>query len=215
MEVSKNIHLVPGIVANPYVVVDDTGLTLIDAGLPSNAPKILRFIQTLGVQSTDIKRILITHSDLDHVGSLEALRQSSGGRSAASVVEAEAIRNGKPSRQIQRSGLVSKVLMNLLGMLYQQKPAQIDDLLQAGDELPILGGMQVLSTPGHTPGHISFWLPAQRVLFSGDSIIIRRGQFSPSSGANNWDEAQSEASYQSQMALEPAVILGGHGWARL
>ena len=96
MEILPNVHLIPNIVANPYLLVDPDGLTLIDAGLPGSHRKILRYMASLGYAPADLKRILITHADFDHVGGLAALKAASGARVFASLVEAQAMAEGTP-----------------------------------------------------------------------------------------------------------------------
>jgi glyoxylase-like metal-dependent hydrolase (beta-lactamase superfamily II) len=212
MEVAPNVHLVPGVVANAYLIVDSGGLTLIDAALPRSANKILREIQSLGFQPSDLHRIIITHADIDHVGSLEDLRRQTGAKVATSQVEAQAIRTGKPSREL-RVGGVLKLLISIVQNFFKAKPSQVDEILNPGDVLPLLESLQVLATPGHTPGHISLWSPSTGILFSGDSILLNGGRFRPSQGMNNWNVEQSQASYQKQATLHPKYIFGGHGKA--
>jgi glyoxylase-like metal-dependent hydrolase (beta-lactamase superfamily II) len=210
MEITQQVYLIPGLVANTYVIVEPEGLTLIDAGLPNNSKKIISFIQSLGYQPEAVQQIIITHADIDHVGSLEAVRTAVQARVAASPVEAEAIRAGKASRSLH--GGLTATLLELASRFYKAKPSQVDEILSGGEELPVLGGLQVIPTPGHTPGHISLWSPSTKVLFSGDSILIRSDHFLPSQGMNNWDQAKSNESYRLQAGLHPAVICGGHGW---
>ena len=68
MEVIVNVHHIPDIIANPYLIIDNDGLTLIDTGLSGSEKKILNYINGLGRSPGDLKRIVITHSDLDHIG---------------------------------------------------------------------------------------------------------------------------------------------------
>ena len=110
MKILENIYFVPGVVANPYILVDADGLTLIDTGLPRSSSKILAYVASLGKSAHDVKRILITHSDLDHVGSLAILHKLTGARTYASQVEATAISTGRASRQIKRSGFSARRL---------------------------------------------------------------------------------------------------------
>ena len=104
MKIIENVYVVPGVTANLYIIVDDDGLTLVDAGLPRSEKKVLDYIAGLGKSARDVKRIILTHSDLDHVGSLAALQKATGARTYASQIEADAIAAGKPSREIKRSG---------------------------------------------------------------------------------------------------------------
>lgn len=211
MKIAENVFLVPGIVANSYIIRGADGLMVVDAALPNNSAKILKYIQSLGYQPGDVKQIIITHADIDHVGSLEALRAATGASVWTSQHEADAIRGGKPSRELQPRG-IQKVLVGLMSRLFRAKPSQVERILAGGEELPALGGLRVLNTPGHTPGHISLWSPSTGLLFSGDSILIDAQRFRPSQGMNNWNTEKSEESYRLQAALHPSAVLGGHGW---
>jgi glyoxylase-like metal-dependent hydrolase (beta-lactamase superfamily II) len=169
MKIIENVFLVPGVVANPYILVDADGLTLVDTGLPRSSQKILDYIATLGKSAHDVKRIIITHSDLDHIGCLADLHKLTGARTYASQVEASAIANGKPSRQIKPAGFSMRRLMfTILGPFMRAKPFQVDEILADGQVLPILGGLRVVATAGHTPGHLSFYAPISVVLFCGE-----------------------------------------------
>src|SRR5215204_6321754 len=95
MEIIQNVHQVPHVIANTYVIIAPRGLTLIDSGLPGSARKILKYISNLGYAPTDLKRILITHADFDHIGGLAALKKMSGARVFSSQVEAQGICIGK------------------------------------------------------------------------------------------------------------------------
>src|SRR5574341_1926483 len=104
MKILDNVFVVPGVVSNTYVLADADGLTIIDAGLPRSEQKILACVAGLGKSAQDVKRIILTHSDLDPVGSLSALHKATGARTFASRIEADAIAAGKPSRMIRRRG---------------------------------------------------------------------------------------------------------------
>ena len=98
MKIIDNVFVVPGVVANPYLIIDMDGLTVIDTGLPRSDKKILAYAASLGKSSRDIKRIIITHADFDHIGGLAALQAATGARTYASRIEADAIARGKSSR---------------------------------------------------------------------------------------------------------------------
>ena len=70
MEIYPNVHHIPGVTANPYLLIDPNGLILIDAGLPGSEKRILKYISGLGFKPNDLKQIIITHADFDHVGGL-------------------------------------------------------------------------------------------------------------------------------------------------
>ncbi|MCX6033766.1 MAG: MBL fold metallo-hydrolase, partial [Chloroflexi bacterium] len=91
MKIESNIHIIPGVAANPYLLVDSDGLTLIDTGIPGSAQKIIRYIKRAGYSLRDLNRILLTHADYDHAGSLSELKKVTGARVYASLYEARAV----------------------------------------------------------------------------------------------------------------------------
>lgn len=210
MEILPNVHLIPGVVANPYLIIDPDGLTLIDAGLSRGGKKILAYIAGLGRAPADLRRIVITHADADHTGGLAALKAASGAQVYASPVEAEAIAAGGSSRELKLSGL-RRLLFKVADLVYKPRPVRVDELVSDGQELPVLGGLRVVATPGHTPGHISLFAPSAGVLFGGDSMVSENGVLRPSRGFNTWDEDRALESVQLQAALGARIVCVGHG----
>jgi glyoxylase-like metal-dependent hydrolase (beta-lactamase superfamily II) len=211
MEIIPNVHLVPNTVANPYLLIDPDGLTLIDAGLPGSHKKILRTMAGLGYAPGDLKRILITHSDFDHVGGLAPLIKATGARLYASPIEAQALREGHASRPVKPRRMITRLLFGLMDGLFKPARIQVDEMLSDGQILQVLGGLRVIETPGHTPGHISLFSASTGILFCGDSIVSGEDGLRGSSGANNWDQAKSDESVRKQAALGPRILCSGHG----
>ena len=211
MEILPNIHLVPDVIANPYLLIDPVGLTLIDAGLPGSHRRILRYLSSLGFAARDLKCILITHADFDHVGSLAALKAASAARIFANPVEAQAIEAGHASRPLKPRSKAAKLFYDLLHGLFKPARVQVDEFLADGQFLPVLGGLQVVETFGHTPGHVSFFLPSAGVLFCGDSIVSEQDGLRGSRGANTWDQARADESVRKQAALDVRILCSGHG----
>ncbi len=211
MEISPKVHLVPDVIANPYLIMDVDGVTLIDTGLPGSQKKILKYLTERGYSAGNLVRIILTHSDIDHVGGAAALKRLSGARVYASAIEADAIARGVPSRTIRPKASARRLFMSIVRRLFKPEPVKVDVLLAEGQTLPVLGGLQVLETPGHTPGHISLFSPSTGVLFVGDSIVSRDGRLVVSLPANTWDAEKAAASARKQAALRPRVVCSGHG----
>ena len=212
MKIIDNVFIVPGVVANPYLIVDTDGLTVIDAGLPRSAKKILAYVASLGKQAQDVKRIIITHADLDHFGGLAALQAATGARTYASRIEADAIALGKSSREIKPAGFsLRRILFALIGPFMKAAPFQVDEILAEGDTLPVLGGLHVVGTPGHTPGHISLFAPSAGVLFCGDSMVSSSNGLQGSRPGITWDETKARESERKQAALGAQIVCSGHG----
>ncbi len=212
MKIIDNVFLVPGVVANPYILVDADGLTVIDTGLPRSERKILAYVASLGKSAQDVKRIIITHADLDHVGGLSALHKVTGARTYASKIEAEAIAAGKPSRQIKSSGFsIQRLVFTLLSPFMKAAPFQVDEILADGQILPVLGGLRVVDTSGHTPGHISLFAPAFEILFCGDSLVTDENGIHGSRSNLTWDDAKAKEAVRKQAGFGARVVCSGHG----
>ena len=213
MKIIDNVYVIKGVTANPYLIVDTDGLTLIDVGIPSSDKKILAYIASLGNSPQDVRRIILTHSDIDHVGSLSALHKATGARTYASQIESSAIAAGKPSREARPPGFaLRRFLFTLISPFFKVKPFQVDEILQDGQILPVLGGLQVVETVGHTPGHISLFAPAVGVLFCGDSMRTDENGINASLPPGlTWDLAKAKESIQKQAALGPRIVCPGHG----
>jgi glyoxylase-like metal-dependent hydrolase (beta-lactamase superfamily II) len=212
MKIIDNLYVVPGVVANTYILADEDGLILIDTGMPRSEKKILAYIATLGKSAGDVKRIILTHSDIDHIGALAALGKATGARTYSSQIEAKAIAVGKPSREINSSGFsLRRFLFAMLSPFFKATPFQVDEILTDGQTLPVLGGLRVVTTPGHTPGHISLYAPTVGVLFCGDSMVASENGLHGSRPGVTWDPAQARESVQKQAELGASIVCSGHG----
>ena len=212
MKIIENVFLVPGVMANPYILVDADGLTLIDTGLPHREKAILTYVTSMGKSAQDVKRIILTHSDLDHIGSLAALKKLTGARTYASQIEAHAIATGIPSRPIRSSGFSLRRMMIALARPFMKTmPIQVDEIVSDGQVLPVLGGLRVVDTAGHTPGHISLFAPAKGILFCGDSMVSDENGLHGSRSGLTWDEAKARESEKKQAALGATIVCSGHG----
>jgi glyoxylase-like metal-dependent hydrolase (beta-lactamase superfamily II) len=214
---TRNVLLVvPTGISNQYVVQENDDYLLIDTGLRYNYTNLVNFLSRQRISAKKLKMVVITHADGDHYGCLNLLVNHSSVKltPAASAIEAEAIGKGISSRPLRSKGL-QKIVLGMLSPLFTCKPVRIERILIPGETLPFLGGLLVLDTKGHTPGHISLWSETEKTLFSGDSINIRDGVPSPSRGVNTWDEDLARKSFEMQMDLHPDHIYGGHGvWNR-
>ena len=212
MKIIDNLHLIPGVTANSYLILSPEGLTIIDTGMPFSEKQIIKYLASLGHSPAEIKRILITHADLDHYGCLAALQQASGACTYASQAEAEAISKGVSSRPVNRSvGRFQALMIRLMGKYLKPTPFQVDELLTDGQVLPVLGGLQVVETPGHSPGHLSYFAPAAGLLFCGDSMKSNEQGLRTSRSRNNWNQSLAEASVRKQARLGAQIVCPGHG----
>ncbi|GAB4437271.1 MAG: MBL fold metallo-hydrolase [Anaerolineae bacterium] len=191
---------------NCYLVREDDGLTLIDTGLPGSAGAILAAAQKEGLA---IRRIVLTHAHGDHLGSLDALRQQ--------LPEAEVLISARDARFL--SGDMSldpnEPQLKLRGS-YQTVTTRPSRLLYDGDQV---GSLQVISAPGHTPGHIALFDRRDGSLIAGDAFQTRAGVavsgairlLFPFPALATWSRSLALASARQLRALQPSRLAVGHG----
>ena len=200
MHVAQGIRRVDGVrVANAYIVETDEGLALVDTGMPGNARRVRAELARMGRQSTDLRWIVLTHCDIDHVGSVAALRRLTGAAVAIHGLDAPVLAGGRP----QKGGLAMAAIYRLLRF----RPLEPDRRLQDGDRI---AGLEVVHVPGHTAGSIA--LRRDGVVFSGDALLgDRDGRARPPDPRLALDRIQAAASAARIQSMEARLLLPGHG----
>jgi len=210
IEIIPDVYQIDLRVSNCFLIAEETGLTLIDAGVRRSYEPLKEFIQSIGRSPKELTNILLTHADYDHVGAAPALKNSNGARILTSQIEADALAKGESSRPI-KAGWLTPVFSWFQRMGGAMQVA-VDQVLAEDDQLPILGGLQVVASPGHTPGHISFYAPRYKLLFAGDSVSTQPDRVLYNRVKMfNWDEEQMRASVHRQAELMPEIVCSGHG----
>ncbi len=191
---------------NCYLVREADGFTLIDAGLPGSARAILAAAAKFGVP---IARIALTHAHLDHVGSLDKLREA--------LPSAEILISTRDARFLagDRSLDPDETPKKLKGSwkTCKTRPTQ---LLRAGDRV---GSLEVVPAPGHTPGQVAFLDTRDRSLIAGDAFQTQGGvavagvvrPLFPFPAMGTWSRALALESAQNLLALKPSRLVIGHG----
>jgi glyoxylase-like metal-dependent hydrolase (beta-lactamase superfamily II) len=191
---------------NCYLVREDDGFTLIDTGLPGSASAILAAAQAHGAP---IRRIVLTHAHMDHVASLDALH--------AALPDAEVLISARDARFLRgERSLDSDELQGKLRGSYQTCATKPTHELAPGDQV---GSLEVIATPGHTPGHIAFLDLRDRTLIAGDAFQTRGGvavsgtlrPLFPFPAMGTWHASTALASARALRALGPSRLAVGHG----
>jgi glyoxylase-like metal-dependent hydrolase (beta-lactamase superfamily II) len=159
---------------NLTLIMDEqNGNTLVDAGLPNQTEAISAALVEAGIGVGDLRRIIFTHQDLDHVGSGAALVRQSDARVLAHPADAPYIEGSQ--RPLKPSPEMLKQRPQMREVLERLEPVGIDEYVEDGTRLDLAGGTRVISTPGHTPGHISLYVERSKVLIAGDALTAQRG----------------------------------------
>ena len=203
----------------------DDNWALIDAGLPASVTDIKSAARARFGGTGRPRAIVMTHGHFDHVGALEALTQEWDVPVYAHLREHPYLngRNSYPPPDPSVGGGV----MSLLSPLFPRRPVDVSRWLRALPEdhsVPPMPGWRWIHTPGHTPGHISLWREADRLLIAGDAFITTRQELAyaavtqdgevhgpPIYFTPDWDSARQ--SVRTLAALKPDVVVTGHGQA--
>jgi len=204
-ELLPNLYWINGGYSNMYLCVDDDGLTLIDSGKPKRLKMVMEVVAKLGYQPADVKRIVITHADWDHAGSVAAIQEATGAIVYAGEKTAVYLRSATSPKHLPR--LIAWMISPFDGY----DAVETVTTVQVGESIPVLGGLQAVATPGHTDDHLSFYSPTTGVLFAGDALNTKNGRLNRSPAIITADEEAANQSAINLLALTPTIIACGHG----
>lgn len=206
MEIVAGVHAinlvsVPAAVSVNVFAIPEEELTLVDAGIAGLLGRIEGGLADLGRSLSDVRRVVVTHGHPDHAGTAAEL-EAAGAEICMHPADFERLQVGVRDalRRPSRGRLFASVV---------RPPTRIHPL-EDGDVLPVLGGLRVVHTPGHTPGSICLYAPRDRILFTGDTLQVQRGRVVFASRLYSDDYATAKASVRRMAALDVATIVFSH-----
>jgi glyoxylase-like metal-dependent hydrolase (beta-lactamase superfamily II) len=154
-----------------FLLDNGNGLTLIDTMYDDDGRHVLAELTSIGKSPADLKHIILTHAHKSHVGGVAALQKASRATVYSHDWEVDIIAGRREASRVsafpRKPLAVYKLQLGLALGLGKHTPCEVDRRLKAGDRV---GPLEVVETPGHTPGSLSFWWPERRALFAGDVI---------------------------------------------
>lgn len=209
------IEVIPGVHQLMFggvnvVLIAEEELTLIDAGLPGSTPRVVDLVRRLGRSVEEINTLIITHNHFDHIGAVPELRRLTEVRLMAHQA---GLISGHPEdpypgrlRRLLRVPFLSPIRRR-----FELDPGDVDVQLAGGEVLKPLGGLQVIHTPGHTPGSISLYSSEHRLIFIGDALRRHRKRLDIPARPVSTDLVQAVDSLRKLVELDFEVLIPGHG----
>ena len=209
---SIQVHTIPLGMSQAYLLANDAGMYLVDAGMPSQEGRIFRAMQQLG--RDDLRLIFVTHAHLDHYGSAAALRELLGTPIAIHEADADAMARGDTILgDMRRRGRIVGPFLPIAEFLIGPDPTPADVVLADGDSLATYGlDAYVLHTPGHTDGSACL-IAEERMAFVGDLLTAGRHPHPQRFYASDW--SQIPRSLARLHERRPEWAYAGHGAAPL
>lgn len=186
-----------------YLLADGAACVLVDTGATDGSLGAGGLIEEAGRRPDEVRLIVLTHAHPGHSGNAEALRRLTGAPLAASeAVARELAHPPAPPRSRLRA---------LIGGAEPPEPVQVDRILEPGEVVDLAGGIAVLGTWGHAPGHLSFHLLGPDALCLGDAASVGRSGLEAPPVRPCADLLAAAQSLRRLAAVGARVLAPGHG----
>ncbi|MNO37984.1 putative metallo-hydrolase YflN [compost metagenome] len=204
----------------PVILRDEHDTILIDCGYPDFIPLLEEAAKQQNLSLNSITRLIVTHHDMDHVGPLAALKRIyphieiitheleapyvDGSQKAVRIEQAESTFDALPDEE--KPGV-----QQFIAFLQSIEPAAVDRTVASGEYLPWCGGIEIIHTPGHVPGHISLYLSASKTLIAADAVVIEDGQLHIANPQFAWDLDEAVRSVRHLLEYDIEQLICYHG----
>lgn len=218
MKLGPSLHRIGNDIIAVYLVDTPEGVTVIDAGLAGHWRDLLAELAAIGRTIDDVKGLILTHGDSDHLGFAERLRRDHGVPVYVHPADADRAKGGaKPAtakQSMRLGGLLSFVAYTLRkgGM----RTTHLTEVVEAhdGETLDLPGAPQIISLPGHSAGSIAIYVPIADAVFVGDGLTTRHvltGSTGPQPAPFTDEPEQAITSLRRLLPTGATWVLPGHG----
>ncbi|MCL2407524.1 MAG: MBL fold metallo-hydrolase [Defluviitaleaceae bacterium] len=222
MRIAENIKMLPiggqGVV-NLVLAWDDANLVLIDAGFPGQIGRVVAAVEEAGFAVERLTHLIITHQDWDHIGCINDLQKLAPNMNVIShETEAPYIDGRKTpiklaARLADYENLSDemKKRCDMQNEFHGANKITVHQTVTDGDILPVCGGLEVVHTPGHTPGHIVVLFRESRIMAVGDAANIKDGSLIGPNPVHTFDMPLAETSLEKIKSFNPKGVVAYHG----
>jgi glyoxylase-like metal-dependent hydrolase (beta-lactamase superfamily II) len=201
MEIAPGVHAVRLLSVYAFLIVEPH-MTLIDTGLIGSGRAVKRYVRGIGRSIDDLAQIICTHAHPDHIG---AVRELAGNREVEVLMHPADLAGLKVRL---RDAVANRNRAQLLAYITRH-PGDATPVVD-GQMLPMLDGLQVVHTPGHTAGSICLYAPSHKLLFTGDALQVIRGKVTFASAVFSDDMPLARASVARMAELDVETIAFSH-----
>ena len=197
-----------------YIVRTSNGLVLIDAGMDSDGDDVHIGLRAMNATPDEIRAVLLTHWHNDHAAGAHALHELTGAPVYYHHGD-EPFYTGRAGATGVRRWLSDRipewgVFVLAKGLLGEATPRAVTAQHFVEDREIVLDDFQVITTPGHTPGHVCYFYKPEEALFAGDALAVIRGQIRFMARPVTPDIDNARASIEKCLELRPQIVCPGH-----
>jgi glyoxylase-like metal-dependent hydrolase (beta-lactamase superfamily II) len=218
MKLGPSLHRIGNDIVSVYLVDTPEGVTVIDAGLAGHWRELLAELAAMGRTLDDVKGVVLTHGDSDHVGFAERLRRDHGVPVYVHSADADRAKGGakpanaRPSMKLAPTAgfLAYSLRKGGLRTTYLTEVVEVRD----GETLDLPGAPRIIALPGHSAGSIAIHVPIADAVFVGDGLTTRHvltGQVGPGPAPFTDDPHRAIASLRALVPTGAKWVLPGHG----
>ncbi|MBS5935113.1 MAG: MBL fold metallo-hydrolase [Clostridiales bacterium] len=204
----------------PVLLSSENEMILIDCGYPNFLQLIEECASKNTIDLEKLTKLIITHHDFDHMGSAADLKSKypnikilasskdknyiNGKEKSLRLQQAESVYNDLPDAQKEAALTFHKLLESVDNV-------DVDIILNDGDIFDWCGGMEIVETPGHMPGHISIYLKESKTLIAGDALVILNGKLAIANPQYTLDINEAKKSINKLLNYDIQKIICYHG----
>lgn len=201
MEIAPGVHAVRLLSVYAFLI-SEPRMTLIDTGLIGSGRAVQRYVTRIGRSMDDLAQIICTHAHPDHIG---AVREIAGDREVEVLMHPADL----AGLSVRLRDAVANRNRGQLIAYFTRHPGEATPI-EDGQLLPMLGGLEVVHTPGHTPGSVCLYARRHKLLFTGDLLQVIRGKVTFASTVFSDDIGLARASVARMAELDVETIAFSH-----
>ena len=218
MKLAPHLYRLGNDIVASYLIDLPEGITLVDAGLPGHWNDLRRTLADLGRPLSDIRGLVLTHGDSDHIGFAERLRIDAGVPVFIHAADAHRVRTGEKPKTPMGPARIGPILgflaygvrKNALRTRHVSEVVEVED----GQVLDLPGSPVVIGMPGHSPGSIAVHVPGADAVFVGDALTTRHvltGRVGAQPAPFTDEPERALASLDRLADVSASWVLPGHG----